>query len=55
MITVDLVLRGRGNMLPDKANGPEDIIVTEMLKELPGESIYENTKVTPKQIPCLRD
>ena len=35
VITFDLVFRARGNMQPDKANGPEDTIVTEMLKELP--------------------
>ena len=30
-ITVDLVLKARGNMLPDEATGPEDI-VTEIIK-----------------------
>ena len=42
-ITVHLVLRARGSMQPHKANGREDIIVIEMLKELPSESIYEIT------------
>ena len=36
--TIGLVLKGRGNMQPDKASGAEDIVVTEMLKELPTES-----------------
>ena len=34
-IIVDLVNRVEGNMKLDTANGPEDIIVTEMLKGLP--------------------
>ena len=40
-LTVDLVLGARGKMHTDSANGPEDMIVTEMLKELP---MYEITK-----------
>ena len=39
-ITADLFLTARGNMRPGKANGPEDTIVTEMLKELPFETMY---------------
>ena len=31
---MDMVLRARGNMQTDKANGLEDITVTEMLNEL---------------------
>ena len=31
-------------MQPDKATGPENIIVTEMLKEFPIETIYEMMK-----------
>ena len=43
-ITVDQVIRARGNMLPDTANGLVDIIVTEMLKELTIETINVVTK-----------
>ena len=43
-ITADLIFLARGDMQPDKATGAEDIVVTEMLKELLIESIFENTK-----------
>ena len=33
-ITVDRVLRARGKMEKNKANGPGDCLVTEMLREL---------------------
>ena len=39
--TVDMVRRARGEMKPDEANGPEDASVTEVLKELPIETIYD--------------
>ena len=35
-ITFDLILGAKGNVQADKANGPEDIIVMETLKELCG-------------------
>ena len=38
-ITVDLVLRARGNMQPDEATRAEDTIATEILKELPIETV----------------
>ena len=40
-ITVDKVLRARGKMLPNKANGPADCLVSEMLQCLPTETVYE--------------
>ena len=40
-ITVDKVLRARGKMLRNKANGPADCLVTEMLQCLPTETVYE--------------
>ena len=40
-ITVDKVLRARGKMLRNKANGPADCPVTEMLRCLPTETVYE--------------
>ena len=36
-ITVDLVLHARAELNPDMVNGPEDAIVTEMIKQLPSE------------------
>ena len=40
-ITVDKVLRARGKMLRNKANGPADCRVTEMLQCLSTETVYE--------------
>ena len=40
-ITVDKVLRARGKMLRNKANGSVDCLVTEMLQCLPTETVYE--------------
>ena len=42
-ITVDKVLRARGKMLRNKANGPADCLVTEMLQCFPTETVYEVT------------
>ena len=42
-ITVDRALRARGKMIKNKANGPVDCWVTEMLQELPIESACEIT------------
>ena len=42
-ITVDRVLRPRGKIMKHKANVPSDCMVTEMLRELPMESVYEIT------------
>ena len=41
MMSVDKVLRARGKMLGNKANGAADCLVTEMLRCLPTETIYE--------------
>ena len=40
-ITVDRVLRARPKMMKNKANGPSDCWVADMLQELPMESVYE--------------
>ena len=42
-ITVDEVLRARGEMLRNKANGPADCLLTEMLQCPPMETVYEVT------------
>ena len=41
MITAGKVLRARGKMLRTKANGPADCLVTEMLRCLPTETVYD--------------
>ena len=42
-ITVERVLRARGKMMKNKANGPADCLETEMLQRLPMETVYEVT------------
>ena len=42
-ITVDRVLRARGKTMKNKAYGRSDYLVTEMLQEIPMESVYEIT------------
>ena len=43
--TIDLVLKATGNVQLDKANGPEDSNMTEMLKDfLLIETVYEITQ-----------
>ena len=42
-ITNDMVLRARGKMIWNKANGPADCLVTETLQCLPMETVYEVT------------
>ena len=39
-ITVDLVLQTRAKLSDNKVNGPEDAIVSEMIKNMPMEKIY---------------
>ena len=39
-ITVDLVWQARAKLSEGKVNGPEDVIVSEMIKKLPMEKIY---------------
>ena len=43
-ITVDLVLQARAKMSDNKVNGPEDAIVSEMIKQLPVEKICTFTR-----------
>ena len=58
---VDRVLRARGKMMKNKANGPSDWLVTGMLHELPMQSLYEITHWLWKKIqermscPCSVD
>ena len=40
-ITVDMVLQARAKMSENKVNGPEDVVVSEMIKQLLQEKIYE--------------
>ena len=42
-ITVDRVLRARGKMMKNNANGPSDCLVAEVLQNLPMKSVYEIT------------
>ena len=39
-ITVDLVLQARAKLGDNKVHGPEDAIVSEMIKQLPLEKMY---------------
>ena len=43
-ITIDFVIQARGKMSENKVNGPGDSIVSEMIKQLPQEQIYEITR-----------
>ena len=43
-ITVDMVLQARAKMSESKVNGPEDVVVSEMMKQFPQEKIYEVTR-----------
>ena len=43
-ITVDLVLQARAKLSDNEVNGPEDVIVSEMIKRLPMEKIYTKTR-----------
>ena len=49
-ITVDRVLRPRGTMTKNMANGPRNCMVTEVLQVLPVESVYEITHWLEKKI-----
>ena len=40
---MDVVLQARAKMSENKVNGPDDVIVSEMIKQLPQEKIYEVT------------
>ena len=43
-ITVDPVLQARAKMSDNKVHGPEDTVVSEMIKQLPMEKIYTMTR-----------
>ena len=43
-ITVDMMLQARAKLSDNKVNGPEDAIVSEMIKKLPMEKICTKTK-----------
>ena len=43
-ITVDLILQARAHMSDNKVNGPEDTVVSEIIKQLPLEKIYIITR-----------
>ena len=48
-ITVHMVLQARAKMCANKVNGPEDAVVSEMIKQLPLEKIYINkNEVVPR-------
>ena len=42
-LQVDLVVTARAKMAEEKVNGPEDSFVTETIKQLPQEKMYEIT------------
>ena len=48
-ITVDQVLQARAKVSENKVNGPEDAIVSEMIKRLPMEKIYTITGCVQKR------
>ena len=43
-ISVDLVLQARAHMADNKVNGPEDSVVSEMIKQLPSEKIFRGSE-----------
>ena len=49
-ITVDLLLQARAKMSDNKVNGPEDAVVSEMIKQLPLEKISTNHEVLPRTL-----
>ena len=49
-ITLDLVLRARARMVEEEVHGPEDPVVTEMIRELPQEKIFDITKRFQKRL-----
>ena len=48
-ITIDLVLQARAKMAENKVNGPEDSIVSEMIKQVPPK-ILSDRKMLPRPI-----
>ena len=43
-ITIDMVLQAGAKMSQNKVNGPEDAIVSEMIKQVLQEKIFKNTR-----------
>ena len=43
-ITIDMVLRAQARMAEEQVSGPEDSVVTAIVKEFPQEKILEITK-----------
>ena len=48
-ITVDLVLQAMAKMVEERVNGPEDSIVTEMIKQFPPANL-RNCKMLPRPL-----
>ena len=44
VITVDLLLQANAKMSDNRVNGPEDAVVSEIIRQLPLETIYTITK-----------
>ena len=51
-ITVDMVLQARARLSENKVNGPEDAILSEMIKRLPTEKIYIITMCFQERFLC---
>ena len=49
-ITVDPVLQRRARMSNNKVNGPDDAIVSEMIKTLPKEKVYTTTRCFQERV-----
>ena len=44
-ITVDVVLQARAKVCDNKVNGPEDAVVSELIKQLPFKKRYIKTSI----------
>ena len=54
-ITIDLVLRARAKMSENKVNRPDDAIVSEIIKQLPQEKIFEITRRSQARLVGLEE
>ena len=52
--TIDLVLQAREKVSDNRVNGPEDAVVSEMIKQLPQEKIYIITRCYRPGQRCLQ-
>ena len=52
-ITVDLVLQAKAKMSENKVTGPEDAVVSEMIKQLLQEEVYFTTKCFQDMVQML--